>query len=220
MADVTTPRATAAPEESLWHGTDRRTRDDGRRARLLDAALELYGTAGFRATSVKAVCTLAAVSTRSFYELYPGQEELLAQLYRELNGEVLAGLAGARVAVARGLAGAVRGLVTASLSPMLRDERKARVLEVESVGVSAELESQRRAAYRAFAAAIDAAFAVLADAGLIRQAPGGLASLVLVGGVTEALVQRVQAEAAERESDEAFLDAVTEVVLRLLGAAS
>ena len=37
------------------------------RARLLDAALELFGTAGYEATSIGALCREAKVSTRDFY---------------------------------------------------------------------------------------------------------------------------------------------------------
>ncbi|MFD4420992.1 TetR/AcrR family transcriptional regulator [Agromyces sp. NPDC058484] len=203
--------------EALWHGTAQHTRDAARRRRLLDAALELYGTIGFRATTVQALCRLATVSTRSFYELYADQERLLEQLYRELNDEVLAGFALAVVEPGVGLAVSLRRLVAASLEPMLLDERKARVLEIESVGVSAELEAQRRTAYRTFAVAIDAACEEFVRAGLIGEAPAGLASLILVGGITEALVQRVQTDVSSREPDAAFIDAIAAVILRVIG---
>lgn len=211
--DLVTEDPTTA---ALWRGSARHTRDEARRHRLREAALELYGTVGYRATTVQAVCRAAGVSSRSFYELYPHQEALLSQLYGALNDEVLAGLGEGDASDTVDLARSVRTMVALSLEPMLRDERKARVLEIESVGVSDDLERDRRTAYRTFAAAIDAAFARFATAGLIRAAPGGLASLILVGGITEALVQRVQAPEAERSAPEAFVEEITAVVLRLI----
>ncbi|WP_198165876.1 TetR/AcrR family transcriptional regulator [Agromyces laixinhei] len=191
-------------------------RDETRRRQLMDAALELYGTIGYRATTVQAVCKSAGVSSRSFYELYPDQEMLLTELYRALNDEVLSGISGAKVSATDELAASVRALLARSLEPMLRDGRKARVLEVESVGVSAELERQRRIAYRTFADAIDEAFAAFVRAGLTNEAPGGLTSLILVGGITEALVQRVQTPESERSERESFIDEIAAVILRLI----
>lgn len=202
-------------ESSLWHGTARHVRDQERRRRLLDAALELYGTIGYRAATVQAVCRLAKVSTRSFYELYSDQEELLERLYLDLNGEVLEAITDVVIGPASDAFTAARKLVAAALGPMLNDERKARVLEVEAVGVSEALERERRLTLRRLAAAVDAAFAALADAGVIVAVPQGLTSLILVGGITEALVQRVQTQPAEREPTTEFIDEVTRVIVRV-----
>lgn len=205
-----------ATSTNLWRGSARSARDETRRRRLREAALELYGTNGYPATTVQSICRQAKVSSRSFYELYPQQEELLADLYRELNQEVMEGISHARVADGETLAHFVREMVAKALTPMLSDDRKARVLEVESVGISDELEQHRREAYRALARAIDEAFMALAVAGMSREAPGGLTSLILVGGITEALVQRVQTPRAKRTPPEVFIDQVSEVALRLL----
>ena len=205
-----------APSDTLWRGSARSSRDETRRRRLREAALELYGTNGYPATTVQSICRQAKVSSRSFYELYPQQEELLADLYRELNQEVMEGISHARVADGETLEHFVREMVAKALTPMLSDDRKARVLEVESVGISDELEQHRREAYRALARAIDEAFMALAVAGMSREAPGGLTSLILVGGITEALVQRVQTPRAKRTPPEVFIDQVSEVALRLL----
>lgn len=203
-------------ERVLWRGSEQSTRDGVRRRQLLDAALQLYGTAGFRQTTVQQLCRLAAVSSRSFYELYPHHEGLLVELYEELNAEVLDGFAGADVRDAGDLASSVRTLVAGALGPMLADGRKARVLEIESVGVSDDLEAHRRAAYRRFAAGIDKAFVAFVEAGLARPAPGGLTSMILVGGITEALVQRLQLPESARALPEEFLDQITAVIVRLI----
>lgn len=205
-----------ASESRLWRGSAQSSRDDERRRRLLDAALELYGTSGYRNATVREVCQAAHVSTRSFYELYTDQSALLTELYRTLNTDVLSGYAGLAFDPAASVRETVRNFVAGALTPILDDERKARVLEVESVGVSDALEQERRAAYRAFAAAIDDAFNALTTAGRIAEAPGGLVSLILVGGITEALVQRVQAPVDSRSDAESFVDDITDAIVRIV----
>ncbi|AIY00014.1 hypothetical protein ART_0415 [Arthrobacter sp. PAMC 25486] len=203
----------------LWHGTARNARDEQRRRRLLEAALELHGTLGYGSTTVQTVCKLAKVSTRSFYELYADHEELLTRLYLELNDEVLATINGGGIEHAPDLFTAVRSLVSAALGPMLADERKARVMEIEAVGVSAALEQQRRATIRRLAVAVDTAFDAFADAGLVESAPKGLSSLILIGGITEALVQRVLTEPSHREPTREFIDEVARVIVLMTGPA-
>ena len=204
-------------EPGLWHGTERNTRDQERKRRLLDAALELYGTQGYRATTVHAVCQSARVSTRSFYELYADQGELLTRLYHDLNNEVLDAIAARTVLPAADALSAVKALVAAALGPMLEDERKARVLQVEVVGVSQALARERRLTTRRMAAAVDAAFDDIAAAGLIEAAPKGLTSLILIGGITEALVQRVETKPSQRESKAEFIEQVAQVIVRMTG---
>lgn len=72
----------------------------------------------------------------------------------------------------------------AALEPILSDEREARVLEAESVGVCQPLDRERRTAYRAVGAAIDAIFGVLQVAGRIELAHWGLVSLIRAFGST------------------------------------
>lgn len=208
--------ATASSTQTdLWHGTVQHARDHERRQRLLDAALELYGTGGFRLTTVQSVCRLAKVSTRSFYELYDDQESLLEHLYQHLNREVLAALTDVTFSPADDVFTVARGLVAAALEPMLQDERKARVIELEAVGVSESLENERRLTLRRLADAVDAGFGALAGSGQIAEVPEGLTSIILVGGITEALVQHIQTEPTLRPSTSDFLDEVTRVVVQV-----
>ena len=67
-----------------WRGQSPQERREARRRRLLDAALELFGTTGYAATSLTALCAQAGVSPRHFYELYAGREPLMADLYDEI----------------------------------------------------------------------------------------------------------------------------------------
>lgn len=225
-----------ASSAGLWRGTSRADRDGARRERLLEAALELYGTLGFRATSIQALCHESGVSSRSFYELFPArgtgsasetlsaQESLLEHLYIDLNADISEALRTLTIPAATSLRDATVHIVSAALMPMLRDERKARVLEVEAVGVNESLEARRRKTMRMLAAAVDAAFVRLQsafdlpDRGFSPGADGGdLTSIIVVGGITEALVQRVHTPVPERTSTTAFLTHIGEVAMRAHG---
>lgn len=214
----------------LWHGTSRSERDAGRRTRLLEAALELYGTIGFRKTTVQALCQEAKVSSRSFYELYPAQETLLEDLYDSLNEEISGQLLTWSPATGVPLIEATVHIVSAALEPMLDDERKARVLEIESVGINDAFELRRRETMRRLASSVSAAFGQLCLVFELPAAPGSgqsgsgrddagtdLTSLILVGGITEALVQRLHLPPSQRTSTAAFLTQIAEVVLRAYG---
>lgn len=201
----------------LWHGTVRHARDKERRRRLIQGALELQGTLDYGSTTVASVCKLAKVSTRSFYELYADHEELLMCLHLELTQELLETIRGATLGHPPDLFTAVRNLVSAALGPMLADDRKARVMVIGTVGVSAALEEQRRASFKSLGAAVDTAFDAFAGANLIDSAPGGLTGLILIGGITEALVQRVQTMPHAREPTAAFIEEITRVIVLLTG---
>lgn len=127
-------------------------------------------------------------------------------------------------------------MVSAALMPMLGDERKARVLEVESVGVSQSLEERRRATMRLLADSVEASFAQLQTGyGLPQRdrspstgsspstvssdtsGSGDLTDLILVGGLTEVLVQRVHTPLHERSATTDFLTQIAQTALRAHG---
>ena len=60
------------------------TRRDGEatRQRLLRAALDLYTTAGFRATTTPAIASRAGVAEGTIYRHFSGKEHLLNEVYR------------------------------------------------------------------------------------------------------------------------------------------
>ncbi|OLR93259.1 TetR/AcrR family transcriptional regulator [Actinokineospora bangkokensis] len=120
-------------------------RSADRRERLLAAALELFGTRGRAATSVSDLCEHAGLSSRQLYQEFANREALLFALYDRINDE-------AARAVAAELAGSaadpapqrIRAAITAYLRSTAADTRRARVAFLEVVGVSDEVERERR----------------------------------------------------------------------------
>lgn len=221
-----------------WRGMPPGERDALRRERLLGAGLQLFGTLGYRATTVQGICQEAGVSTRSFYELFESREALLEAVYVEATREIVEGLAAIRVESGRSggardagdagdardagdaseMGGIVLACVRASIGPMLADERLGRVVEVEAVGVSESLERCRRSTNLAIARAIDDVLLSLMSARMVPDFPTGLIGIVIVGGVTEALVAHINSPVRQRRSSEAFIEEVARVVGRLVSS--
>jgi AcrR family transcriptional regulator len=60
-------------------------RQQRRRARLMDAAIELMGTRGVAATTVTAVCAESRLTSRYFYQHFSDRDALLRAVYEQLN---------------------------------------------------------------------------------------------------------------------------------------
>ncbi|MGI8557641.1 MAG: TetR/AcrR family transcriptional regulator [Solirubrobacteraceae bacterium] len=155
-----------------------------RRLRLLDAALDAFGSNGYRATSIEQLCTAAGISTRNFYEEFPDREQLLLALHDDLNLRALNAVLQALAEIhpddlpARAHAGA-----KAYFDVMTSDRRWARIALVESVGVSPTAEAHRRAAIERFAELLRAEATHLAESGAIPQRDYTLTSIALVGAI-------------------------------------
>jgi AcrR family transcriptional regulator len=159
-----------------------------RRRRLLQAALELFGAEGYAATSLTAVCVRAGISVRHFYEHFSDREQLLLALYEELLADLTERV---RAALAEAPAGArdriVRGL-EATIGFYAEDPRRARVVQLEAIGVSPALDARRRDAVAAFAGLIEAEYRRVHPH---RRTSFRLVGLGLVGVVNELLVEWV-----------------------------
>lgn len=115
-----------------------------RRERLLDAALELFGTDGYPATSVERLCAHAKVSTRHFYHEFQNKEAVLLAVHAQVielavrsTGEALA--ATAEAPIRERIVAAVDGY----LQTIMADLRRAQLSFVEVVGTSPAVEEQR-----------------------------------------------------------------------------
>ena len=157
-----------------------------RRERLVGAGLEAFGTDGFRGTAIERLCTLAGVSTRSFYEEFPGgREALLLALHDELNARALEAVTEAVAGEAPDdLAARVQAGVAAYFAVMTADRRLARIAVVETVGVSATAEAHRRAAIDRFAQVLTIEAERLAVAGAIPRRDVSFTVHAAIGALT------------------------------------
>lgn len=177
IADQTPNTSTST--ERRYGGRTAQERREERRERLLDAGLQLFGTIGFQATTIEALCAAASLNARYFYEQFRSREELLGAVYERHVQQVLvkvrAAIESEPEAPARLQAG-LRAFIDATLA----DELGARVNYFEMIGVSPALEQLRRRVLS------DYAELVISQANYVRTAGDGderMTAIALVGAI-------------------------------------
>src|SRR6201996_1929015 len=86
-----TPRAREKRQMRDYDGKTAAERVAERRARLIDAGIELFGEHGYAGTSIRAVLRQAGLRDRYFGESFADLDALLAAAYDQLIEEELAG---------------------------------------------------------------------------------------------------------------------------------
>ena len=200
-------RPTPGPESGRTYGGETQLeRSTRRRSSLMAAGVELFGKHGYADTRVDRLCSLAQVSTRHFYELYPSKEEAFLDVFDHLIATSYEGVLG-ELERTRDAALDVRidAAITAYFHPLFSDRRTARIAFVEIVGLSPEAE-RRRSEYREHLLAIvEAEIQPAVDRGEIRPRDFRFAALSLVGAATVAVsdwVSRGDDRTAEQMRDQ------------------
>ena len=183
-----------------YGGQTAQQRQATRRAKLLDAGLELFGTTGYGATTIEQLCAAAGLHPRYFYEQFEGREALLQAVYdRHVEG-VLGDVLAAVQAAPPEPRPRLRAGLTAFVHGTLADERAARINYFEMVGVSPALERRRREVLRTYAELIAAQAVELRLGDAPAAIDSRLGAVALVGATDGLLIDwlahepRVQGE--------------------------
>jgi AcrR family transcriptional regulator len=169
-----------------YRGATPQERGAERRERLMEAGLELFGSKGYAATSVRAISTAAALNSRYFYESFTSREDLLYHVYQRIVTDI-ANDAAKATAAAETIEEQARAGLRAGWLLLTSDRRKARVVAIEVVGVSARLEELRRLTRHALAEmTVRNAMAIAREGVRLRLDPV-LIARALIGGVVELL---------------------------------
>ena len=118
--------------------------------RLLEAALRLFAERGYYETSVDDVVASARTSKTTFYEFFNSKEECLRELLRQQGGELMHSVI-QEASSGREPRERIRRGIGAFVHACARQRPLARVLLVESVGVSPGVEEVRHALHGRFA---------------------------------------------------------------------
>ncbi|CAM3678647.1 TetR/AcrR family transcriptional regulator [Nocardioides zeicaulis] len=121
-----------------------------RRRQLLEAGLELFGTAGYRATTVRLLCRAAKVSDRYFYEQFDSTEDLLLAVYDACTARLERAAVDALGDRTDDVADLARRGLAAFLEVVESDPRLTRVVWFEVLGVSPRVEAAYLARMQAF----------------------------------------------------------------------
>jgi AcrR family transcriptional regulator len=193
MATEQSVHAHAERQPRRYRGLSVDERREQRRERLLEAGLELFGTAGYAGSSIRAVSAAASLNSRYFYESFKSREDLLYHVYQRAVRELATAVIQATVASGSVEEQAREGL-RASWLILTEDRRKARVIALEVVGVSERLERLRRENRHAFADILVRNAMSLADPDIRLRMDPVLTARLLMGASMEMLVDWINGD--------------------------
>ncbi len=169
-----------------YRGKAAEDRSQERRTRFVEAGIELFGTVGFAAATVKSLCVEAGLTERYFYESFPHREAL----FLEVATECVTGLMSALADAERETEGPTTERVPAMLEVFFRwfrdDHRRARIQLFEPLVMGPEFQALYREVVAAFAVQIQGSLFAGLEVELARRAlDPDLLSHALVGGAVE-----------------------------------
>jgi AcrR family transcriptional regulator len=200
-----------------YRGISADDRRADRRARLIEAGLELLGERGWAGATVRGVCAEAGLTERYFYESFAEREALLIAVFDRVAAEAATGVLAAVEAAPHDARAKARAAIEAFVEMLTDDPRRARAILVESAG-SAIVEARRREAIRSFAALVADQAARFYGPGALGPADAELTSLALVGGLAELLVSWL--EGAITVPRERLVDHCTELFVAAANVSS
>ncbi|MGD0787504.1 MAG: TetR/AcrR family transcriptional regulator [Terracidiphilus sp.] len=159
-------------------------RKDARRKTILDGATRLFGANGYHSTTVPMIVAESDSSVGSFYAHFRNKEDVFAAVLEALGQKVTEVMYRARDSQDDALLG-IRCAVESLFLFLADNPGDARILIVESSGLSPRLERMRRAILRQYAEQVretlESAF------GASRVSAPAIAARCLVGAVFESL---------------------------------
>lgn len=181
-------KTTASAPAHRWVGVpgDERVRD--RRARLVATALDLFGTDGDAATSVRAVCRGADLNPRYFYESFADRDELLGAVYDQVATDLAERLVTALAAAGEDPTARTRAGIETVLRSITEDGRRARVLFTEG-RANPILAARRGAALQALVDEVSAAGRDQIGPGTPPRSPRFDVAATMFGGAMEELAR-------------------------------
>ena len=129
-------------------------RKEARRRRLLGAALRVLAVNGYNETSVDQIVSAARTSKTTFYEFFESREDCVREILIQEGGTLIARV---RAAAAQGgdHRDRMRHGIRAFVSACAGQRELAKLLLVESVGVSERIERVRHDLQGQFAAMVE-----------------------------------------------------------------
>jgi AcrR family transcriptional regulator len=174
---------------------------DHQRARIYGAMVEIVAEKGYDAVTVRELAQLAGVSTRTFYQRYPGKEECFLRVHDLIVRRILRRLSSSQENVDKenvdNWCTRVRLALGAFANELARDPQAARLLLVEAYAAGPAPLEQAQRANRTFSSRIAESFV---------GAPDGIAAPPLVvegmvAGIVSVARARLLADQVEELND-------------------
>ena len=127
------------PNKRRYGGVLPEERQRLRRAKLIEGALEVFGTKGFHATTVREICVAAHLTERYFYESFKTLPQLFMATYAELRQQLMDLTLAALAKSDPTPLGMLEPAMRVFLEFIQDDPRRGRIMLIDSLGVSDEV---------------------------------------------------------------------------------
>jgi len=190
-------------------------RKEAHRAKLLQAAVRLFGKQGYHATTVPSIVRKSASSTGAFYFYFRNKDDIFTSVL-VLIGERIAEVLNRAIASAGGDTSLQMKVAVETFILYLVDHPdEAHILIVESSGLTGRLAQVRRSIIASHCRSVEQALTSISRS-LPRLDPKVAASC-WVGAVHESVYQWLESPAENRISAEALAREISEFNLRGIG---
>ena len=175
------------PTTRRYAGMSADDRAAERRARLLEAGLEVFATAGAAGATMTAVCAQAKLTERYFYESFTSRDDLLRHVVDAESEEIKLAALSALHSPAATVDKQVENAIAAFVAVLTEDRRKGRVALIESSAVES-LRTHRRELMRDFSRIVAEESHELFGERAWPQPQSSIHGLLFIGGLAELVV--------------------------------
>nr|WP_296775474.1 helix-turn-helix domain-containing protein [Rhodococcus sp. (in: high G+C Gram-positive bacteria)] len=175
------------PTTRRYAGMSADDRTAERRARLLEAGLEVFAAHGASGATVSAICAQAKLTERYFYESFGNRDELLKHVVDAVSKQIKTDALAALHAAASTVEQQVTNAITAFVAVLTEDTRKGRVALIESQSIDT-LRTHRRESMRDFAHLVATEARVLYGDKAWPAPESEINGLLFIGGLAELVV--------------------------------
>lgn len=141
--NIAIPMTSSAPEPTLsrrrYGGVLPEERQRQRRAKLIEGAIDVFGTKGFHASTVREVCVAAHLTERYFYESFKTLSELFIAVYGEMRQQLMDRTLRVVDAHQHQPVELVESSLRVFLEFIREDPRRGQIMLVDALGINSEV---------------------------------------------------------------------------------
>jgi AcrR family transcriptional regulator len=177
------------PRTRTYKGATALQRVEQRRALLIDAAVDVFGTVGYRAATVDHVCARAGLSKRYFYESFADSEALLLACYDRCADEIHQAMVSAVVEAADTIDAQLRAALAGYFGAIDADQRRARITLLEILGVSPTVDAAWATQTDRFATSVELLAASAFQSSMLPKPQQRVIAHGIIGAITTIATQ-------------------------------